>query len=62
MVAGTGWIHYEEKRDWGLWFEDLTSTIEEGLTIVGAVLIAVLVFGLPIFLMVADHVSPLSLL
>ena len=51
-----------DKRDWGLWAGDLADAFTRWFAIVGAVLIGLFVIGLPLFLLVADHVSALNIL
>ena len=65
MTAGSAaakFVKAVEKRDWGLWLADLSDVITEWLAIVGAICIGLFVFGLPIFLVVVDHVSLLNVL
>lgn len=50
------------QRDWLLWFDDVTIAAENWIAIFGAICIAIIVFGLPIYLIVADHVSLLKIL
>ena len=53
-----------EYREPGFWFrfEMWLIDAEEWFTRIGAIFIALLVFGLPVYLMIADHVSLLNIL
>lgn len=56
MTAGSALAQFaKQRRDWEF-------DVEECLTVIGAVCITILVFGLPIFLLIADHVPLLNLL
>jgi hypothetical protein len=60
MTAGSGPAQFFKKtRDWQI---GLAASIEGWLTTAGAICIGLAVFGLPVFLTVADHASVLNVL
>jgi hypothetical protein len=61
MTAGSARAKFVQ-RDWRLFFDELIEGLEKWLTTFGAICIGFFVIGLPILLIVADHVPALKIL